>query len=245
MAKYTGADVGFFLIDGFELSGYTIDITHNVEAQTEESHTLGDSWAENTSVQLNRFQFDQSGFFDDAIGASNEALVGLAGAQRQIALSIEGNTLGKKYIAAIGAVQSKYSRTAARGALHKGNATHMGSGAVEEGLIHTPLGALAGSSGNGTAVDNAASTSNGGVAHVHVTQLTLGGYTNLALKVRHSADNSTYADLATFTVVTAAPAAERVVVAGTVNRYTRSNWAYNGAGSSQSATAFIGFKRNP
>jgi len=245
MAKYTGANVGFFLIDGYELTGYTIDITHNVEATTEESHTLGDAWAENTSVALNKFQFDQNGFFDDDVGASNEALVAMAGTQRQVALSIEGNTLGKKYIAAVGAVESKYSRTAARGALHKGNATHMGSGAVEEGLIHTPLGSLAGSSGDGTAIDNGALTSNGGVAHMHVSQLALGGYTNIALKVRHSVDNITYADLATFTAVTAAPAAQRVVVNGTVNRYTRSNWAYGGAGSGQSVTAFIGFKRNP
>jgi len=245
MAKYTGANVGFFLIDGFELSGYTIDLTHNVEATTEESHVLGSAWAEATSVQLNKFSFDQNGFFDDGINAANDGLVAVAGSQRNIALGIEGNTLGKKYIAAVGTVQSKYSRVAARGALTKANASHMGSGAVEEGLIHTPLGALAGSSGDGTAIDNAALSSNGGVAHMHVTQLTLGGYTNLALKVRHSVDNITYADLATFTVVTAAPASGRVVVAGTVNRYTRSNWAYNGAGSGQSATAFIGFKRNP
>ena len=244
MAKYTGADA-LLLVDGYNLTGYTIDLTHGEEATTEECHTLGDSWAEYASTSLNRFSAEQNGFYDDDAFASNEALVGVSGAQRQLALLIEGNTHGKKYIGCVGVVQGKFTRQASRGGLTKANASFSGSGAVEEGLIHTPLGALSGASGDGTAVNNGGSSANGGVGHLHVAALALGGYDDLVLKVRHSADNSTYADLITFTAVTAAPTAARVTVAGTVNQYTRSNWAYSGSGSSQSATVFIGFKRNP
>ena len=90
-----------------------------------------------------------------------------------------------------------------------------------------------------------ANTSNGGAAYVSCSALTLGGYTNLLVKVQHSADNSTFADLVTMTAITAAPAAERkeVAAATLVNRYLAASWAFTGAGSGQSATVFVGFSR--
>jgi hypothetical protein len=88
-----------------------------------------------------------------------------------------------------------------------------------------------------------ASTQNGGSGYLQVSQLALGGFTNFQAKVRHSVDNAAWVDLVTFTVVTAAPAAERVAVAGTVNRYLASSGAYGGAGAEQTVTAAIGFAR--
>jgi hypothetical protein len=87
------------------------------------------------------------------------------------------------------------------------------------------------------------STQLGGAGYLQLTALTLGGYTNLACKVRHSQDDATYADLVTFTVRTAI-GAERVAVAGNVYRHLASSWAFTGAGSNPSATFLIGFARN-
>jgi hypothetical protein len=66
------------------------------------------------------------------------------------------------------------------------------------------------------------------------------GFTGFVGKIRSSPDDITYADLVTFANVTAAPAAERVVVAGTIDRYLSFNGDVTGAGS---ITPFVGFSR--
>lgn len=71
------------------------------------------------------------------------------------------------------------------------------------------------------AVDNGGATSNGIIANLHITasdQATVA-------KIQHSADNSTWADLVTFTSVAAGRGAERKIVTGTVNRYLRATWS--------------------
>jgi hypothetical protein len=82
------------------------------------------------------------------------------------------------------------------------------------------------------------STANGGVAYLQVSDMT--GFTGFVGKVRSSADDITYADLATFTNVAAAPAAQRVTVNGTIDRYLSFDGAPTGSGS---ITAFCGFAR--
>lgn len=91
----------------------------------------------------------------------------------------------------------------------------------------------------------ALSTVNGGAAFLQVESLTLGGYTNLAILVKHSSDNITYTTLATFAVVTVAKSAQVVVVAAgtTVKRYLAMSWSYGGAGSGPSFKALVGFAR--
>jgi hypothetical protein len=81
-------------------------------------------------------------------------------------------------------------------------------------LLH-PLGAES-STGNGSSVDNSASSANGGRANLHVTAATGSG----TVICQHSADNSVWVDLITFTA-TAAATSETKEVDGTVNRYTR------------------------
>ena len=72
-----------------------------------------------------------------------------------------------------------------------------------------------------TSVDNAASSANGGVANLHATVNTLTGGTAV-LKVQHSPDNTTWADLITFTAIAASTtASQQSAVSGTVNRYVR------------------------
>lgn len=75
------------------------------------------------------------------------------------------------------------------------------------------------SSGNGTSVDNTTSSANGGVGHIHVFSKS-GTTPTLDVKIQHSTDNSTFADLITFTQLTDV-GSQRSAVTGTVNRYTR------------------------
>lgn len=245
MAKYGSADVGFLIIGGYDILSDSTGLDTGVEQVLEETTALGSAWPTHGQVGLKKASFAQSGFFNDATGKSNEALVGLAGSARVGLVAYAGNTVGRMCQGFAGLVQSKYQRQASLGALHKAASEHAVTGQVEEGVILHALGAESAASGNtdASSVDNGASTANGGAAYFAVTALTLGGYTNVALKVRHSADDVTYADLATATVVTAAPAAERVAVAGTVNRHLYASWAFNGAGVANSVTFVAGFSR--
>lgn len=75
------------------------------------------------------------------------------------------------------------------------------------------------SSTNSASVDQAASSTKGAVAHLHV--ISIGGGTADIL-VEHSSDNSTFTTLMTFTQVSAAGSERKEVAVGvTVNRYVR------------------------
>ena len=75
---------------------------------------------------------------------------------------------------------------------------------------------------------------------MHVTAVS-GTSPTLDAVVRHSADDTTYADLATFTQATAVTA-ERKTVTGTVNRYLKCSLTIGGS-STPTVTAAIGFAR--
>lgn len=88
-----------------------------------------------------------------------------------------------------------------------------------------------------------ASSNNGGVAYLAVSDFT--GFTGVVVKIRSSADDTTYADLVTFATVTAPPpdpsAAQRVAVAGVIPRYLSISGTVTGTGSIR---PFAGFRRN-
>jgi hypothetical protein len=92
----------------------------------------------------------------------------------------------------------------------------------------------------GTANDNSAASSNGGVAHLHVTANTRDGTT--VAKIQGSADNAVFTDLVTFTTIsTSTVTSQRTEVSGSVARYLRA--VVTPAGSTGSLTVSIAFAR--
>lgn len=87
-------------------------------------------------------------------------------------------------------------------------------------------------------------TQTNAVAHLHVPALTLGGYTNLIVKVRHSSDNATFTDAGTFSAITVAGTAASVTITGQIKRYRAMSWAWTGAGSGQSAIPYVAISNN-
>jgi hypothetical protein len=83
-----------------------------------------------------------------------------------------------------------------------------------------------------------AATNNGGAAILHVTGLS--GTTPTAdLKLQHSADDTTYADLVTFDQKTAPGAQFKIVAKGTtVNQYLRVSSTISTGGSADFVVAF-------
>ena len=242
MARYGSADVGFVLFGGYDIRGTLTEIDTEREVVLEDTTTLGvadGTWA---PVGLKRGAMSQRGFWDDATNSVHDMLVGLA--QRIACIGVEGNTFGKKFTGWAGAITTKYRRLASKGALHKAEADYQVTGIVEEGIILHIDQSESADPFTGTGHDDAAGTAQGGSGYLQVNGLTLGGFTNWIGKVRDSVDNVTYTDLITFTAVTAAPAAQRLTVAGVVKRWTRTEGDFTGAGSGQSVRFMMGFVRN-
>lgn len=115
-----------------------------------------------------------------------------------------------------------------------------GSTRFESGHFLKALAATT-STGAQTSVDNAAATTRGGVAHLHLTaQSTLTSY---VAKVQHSSNNSAWSDLIAFAASTAV-SVQRSTVAGSVKRYVRGNVTTFTGGAAKTVTASIAFARH-
>lgn len=242
--NYGSPSLGYFLIGGRNVLGTRTSVTVKAEATFADTTVLGDTWTQNATTGLKKGSVSQDGFFDDAVGAINEALCDLENTRQVLLLAHEGNVAGKKAFGCAGSFAATYDRGMSIAEFHKATATHTVTGELEEPRILAALAART-TAGNTEAasIDNAALTSLGGAGYLGVTALALGGYTNLVVKVRHSSDNVTFADLLTFTAATGIVGERKAVAAGTVNRYLAISWAWTGAGTGQSATFTVAFAR--
>ena len=93
--------------------------------------------------------------------------------------------------------------------------------------------------GTGSATNYGSATSSGGAGTLQVTAVD-GTSPTADVKIRHSADDITYADLVTFTQATARTA-ERKTVSGTVNQYLKAT--YTIGGTAPNVTLVVGFAR--
>jgi hypothetical protein len=239
MSKYHSADA-YLLWDGYNLTGISTELALDIRAAIEDATTLGDSWREREYASLKEGELTQDGFYDSDPDA---AFAALTGSGTGLAL-FEGNTAGKKAVGLSGAIQGGYSRRASIGVYHRAKGVFALSGIIEEGIIIAPLAAYDSDPAAVSGQDNSSSSADGGSGYLQVTELTLGGYDDIVVKIRDSADDITYGDLITFTAVTAAATDERKTASGTVEQYVDAEWAFTGSGSGESATFIVVFKRN-
>lgn len=110
-------------------------------------------------------------------------------------------------------------------------------GPTDMGTVLEDLTAIT-ATGNGTARDLTAASTNGGVAHLHVTAFS--GLTSNTVTIEHSVDGSTsWATLATFTAATGITSQRVVVAAGTsVRRFLRVVDTVVGTGSNTRSVSF-------
>jgi hypothetical protein len=205
------------LFDKYDLSAYLNTFESSASADTAEVTTFGAS-SKSYIAGMKDATISLGGFFDGATGAVDEVL----------AAALSNATTGVLTLAPAGAgaignraqlgntLETSYTVTAAASDAVSISAEAQITGGLSPGIILADLAART-AAGNTTANDNTASSANGLAAHLHCTAFT---GTNITVKVAHSADNSTWADLITFTQLTAA-GSERKTVTGTVNRYLR------------------------
>lgn len=216
----------------FNLSTYFNDISISRSIETAETTAFGAS-AKAYIVGLIDGTLSLSGMFDGSANAIDAEMTDVLGvnAGAVISASVSGvTTIGTRMISTTGKLTS-YEVTAPVGDVVSANAEFQADDGIGNAVSLAALGAIT-TTTTGTSVDNGASSANGGFATLHVTANTMNNST--VCKVQHSADNSTWADLQTFTsVATTIVTAERIKVANstTVNRYLRAVATPAGAGS--------------
>ena len=185
------------------------------------------------------------GFYDNAaaqLGAELETLLGVSTNPPAVLSAYDGNAdgVGDRGILTGPTAVTRMGEPISVGSLVliRAGLRGVGSLGMNAVLLH-PVGAES-AGANGTGVDNGASTPNGGRGTVHQLGATGTGGT---VKVQHSTDGSSWADLiASFPVAGSGAGADSVEVAGTVNRHLRAVWAIN---ASSSLTFVVGFARYP
>jgi hypothetical protein len=194
-------------------------VSHDVEAN--ETTTFQSSGSAKTYVVgLRDAAVSASGLFDGSSDAIDQVLTASIGSDSLAPITIapDGFTVGNGVVIAL-AKTTSYEVSSPVADVVSVSYDAQTDGGADRAVSLAALASVS-STGNGTSVDNSASSTGGGIAQVHVTVNTRSAATTL--KVQHSADNSTWADLATFTSVTSTQVtSERVAVSGTVNRYLR------------------------
>ena len=218
MAAGHGKDAKLY-INGADVSAFFTQASSQAMADVAETTTFQQS-AKTYIAGVKDGTISAQGLFAGAAGEAHAVLAAALGLDgSEMIFWPQGDALGA-FGQGVSAEQTRYSVEAPVSGVVTTSLEAQSSVGIEPVVS---LRQLASASGivAGTGVDNAASTANGGAGYLHVAG---GTFTAATIKVQHSVDNSAWTDLITFTLVSgAAPVAQRSAVAGTVNRYLRSN----------------------
>lgn len=238
------------LLDQYNLSEYfnSADVAQTIDVAETTSFTAS---SKSYIVGLQDATLSLSGLYSQDAGGSDAVLSGILGTATTplVTVAFDIGTIGNRCVtgrvhetnysisnpvADVSSVTADFNASTDAVA----NQTY----GLHGGVMLTAGASIAfGSLGDLASVDNSASSSSGAMAVLHVTANNIAGG-NTTIKVQHSTDDSTYADLITFTAVGASTLTKELkTVTGTVNRYVRATAST--AGSSGSITFNIGFAR--
>lgn len=226
------------LLNGTDMSPFLNEATQTHEIETAETTTFSDN--DKTYITgLADGTISTSGLFDGTANASNDVLSGAIGQEdNTFTVLPEGATAGARSIIANGQLTS-YEVSSPVGDVVAISAEVQADGGLFSGRALNPL-TNTGTSASLASVNDGAATSGGGLFNLHVVANTRDGASTI--RVQHSADNATWADLVTFTVVSASiTSGESITSTGTVNQYLRA--AHTLAGSSGSITYHVSAAR--
>ena len=228
-----------FLADGFDLS----DSTNKLETNGT-SDLVDITGFQNGSKRFiagyKEATMKASGFFRGTIGGDQPAIsTDVAGAETFGAGTVvfshypAGVSIGSRGVS-MAAQDTTYNVTSDAKEANAYSIEAMSSVGVEPVISHYAIGtatlvasALT-ASGTAASVNNAAASTNGGAGYLHSFRLTAG---TAIIKLQHSADDATFADLAVLGTVVAATderLSARVAIAGTIDQYTRCVYTVTG-----------------
>ena len=221
-----------------DVTGYFNEHTSSIEVDMHDSTVYGKS-ARTYVAGLIDGTVSLGGLWDGAANAIDSILSALVGAAASVlTIGLNGTTVGNRATLA-SPLETSYEIDDSVSELIGISFEGQSDDRVETGIFLHNLTAET-ATGNGTSQDNGGASSNGGVAHLHLTAVTGSSPTNTVL-VEHSTNNSTWATLVTFTALAGATTSERKTVSGTVNRYVRARWTIGG--TTPSYTFAVAFAR--
>lgn len=181
-----------------------------------------------------------SGMFDGSASAVDETLRAAFSSDLKDAVSVSPEFEKVGAIAyLVDAHTGSYDVTTPVGDVVSVSSDIQADGRIDRGVFLTTETPISVSSFS-PSFDNGVGSSNGVVAHLHVTANNRDG--TIIAKVQHSVDDISFVDLVTFTTVpTSTTVTQRSVVSGTINRFLRAD--YTVAGSTGSATIHVALAR--
>jgi hypothetical protein len=233
MATHGLPDVSWVLFDGVDVTGIVNEGSDSIENVTEDVQVAGASVAQEAYVGVQSGSVNLSGFYDSVITDTLEEA-----AAAVLMYTLEGNTAGKYCQCIEEALPKVYDVSMGSNSFHKAKITYTAQGeesTIDRALIVAPLATRTDASGNtdDTYVDGIEETTGGARFYVAVPDLTLGGYTNLQLQLRDSADHITFANVTGAVATLTEAGAAMIEVDGTIARYQSIGWSYTGAGADQ------------
>lgn len=225
-AQQSRASVGLL-----NASGYIRNLAHTATTEPLEVTTIAD-----TAKVFIVGQQGSEGTFDmvlDTLPATNSQFAVLntwKSTQPQVLdIAPEGYATSNPVIM-INAIDTQVTTQAQVSATVDASVSFLAASETDVGVSVEDYTSIVGT-GNGTARDGLAATTNGGVAHLHVTAFA--GITSDTITIEHSVDGSTaWATLVTFAAATGLTSERVVVAAGTtVRRYLRVVDTFVGVGS--------------
>lgn len=238
MAFLHGKNTAVFY-NGSNLSPYFNEASVSQDIETAETTTFGKS-AKTYITGLKDGTLSAAGMFDGEEDAVDSVLSSVIGAESAdvITLCPEGATAAKVSFSAA-ARETSYEISSPVGDVVSANLEVQATDGVDRGVI-VAANSVASASGQSTSIDQSAASTNGAVAYLHVTANNRDGATTV--KVQDSSDNVTFADLITFSSVSAsATVGQKVSVTGSVDQYVRAEIIPGG--SSGSVTYTLAFAR--
>lgn len=217
------------LVDQYNLSAYLNGSDLDAEVDVPPTTTYGATGVRRQIVGLKDGGLALQGLHDAVAGGSQAVLTAIFGSATAsvVTRGVEGTAIGAPADLVSGREKSLKSGSPVDGVVPI-SAEMTADGGVDFGKFHHALGAET-ATGNSTSIDGLAATTNGGVGHIHATALS--GTPTLDATIQDSADDSAFADIVTFTQLTAA-GKQRVEITGNVRQYTRDRHVIGGGSPS-------------
>jgi hypothetical protein len=221
-------------VNGHHLSKQFTSFDLQMNADTAEK-TGFQSEAKEYNVGMIGATLSLEGLFDDSATAADKYLADVLGGSGSIwCVFPEGDAAGKAGYG-IDGINNTHSVMATKDDNARIAAGCQSNVGAERIISLLPLGAKT-ASGSGTAHNNSAATIDGGSAYIQADGVT----GTVTVKIEHSADGVTWADLISFVNVSAA-GAQRVEITGTINQYTRATFTVD---NGESITMQVSLHRN-
>ncbi len=228
MAKTAGRWSSIYFA-GYDLSGKLNQFDFNLEFGELDGTGFGEG-ADNSYPGMPKGTASATSLMDPAANQSHAALKTPGGyTDKMLMILIGGNAapvIGDTALC-MQCKQFTYKPTIAVKAAVVANATFASAGIQVDINGKVQANTTITNTTNFASVNNGASSANGGAAYLEV--LTPPAADTYATKVQHSPNDSTWADLATFTANGSARTSERQEFSGTVDQYTRAVATRTGA----------------